>query len=98
MDPDEYAETLTAVNKLSSLMAYEAAVVHWLESYPCMTAAQVRDWLGEHFALDAAERTVRRFVAQLREKYAITRHMNLCASMSLSMKCLWDINCSWISE
>jgi len=75
MDPDEYAETLTAVNKLSSLMAYEAAVVHWLESYPCMTAAQVRDWLGEHFALDAAERTVRRFVAQLREKYAITRHM-----------------------
>ena len=38
-----------------------------------MTAAQVRDWLEERFSLDAAERTVRRFVAQLREQHGITR-------------------------
>jgi len=75
MNPDEYAAALTAVNKLSSLMVYEHAVLHWLESYPCMTAAQVRDWLEERFSLDAAERTVRRFVAQLREKHDITRQM-----------------------
>ena len=75
MNPDEYAAALTAVNKLSSLMVYEHAVLHWLESYPCMTAAQVRDWLEERFSLDAAERTVRRFVAQLREKHGITRQM-----------------------
>lgn len=70
MRPDEYATALTAVNKLSSLIAYEPAVLHWLEAYPCMTAAQVRDWLAERFSLDAAERTVRRFVAVLREQIA----------------------------
>jgi transposase len=75
MSPDDYAAALTAVNKLSSLMAYESAVLHWLESYPCMTAAQVRDWLEERFSLDAAERTVRRFVARLREQHGITRKM-----------------------
>ena len=75
MGPNEYAVTLTAVNKLSSLMAYEPTVLHWLESYPCMTAAQVRDWLAERFSLDAAERTVRRFVAQVREQHGITRKM-----------------------
>ncbi len=73
MSPDEYAAALTAVNKLSSLMAYEPSVLRWLEAYPCMTAAQVRDWLEERFSLDAAERTVRRFVAQLREQHGITR-------------------------
>lgn len=75
MNPDEYAVTLTAVSKLTSLRAYEPAVLHWLESYPCMTAAQVRDWLAERFSLDAAERTVRRFVAQVREQHGITRQM-----------------------
>ena len=73
MDPDDYAATLTAVNKLSSLNAYEPTVLHWLETYPCMTSAQIRDWLEEHYALDAAERTVRRFVTALREKHGITR-------------------------
>lgn len=75
MRPDEYAAALTTVNKLSSLMAYEPTVLHWLESYPCMTAAQVRDWLAERFSLDAAERTVRRFVSRLREQHGITRQM-----------------------
>jgi transposase len=38
-----------------------------------MTAAQVRDWLEERHQLDAAERTVRRFVARLREQHGITK-------------------------
>lgn len=75
MSPDDYAAALTAVNKLSSLIAYKTPVLNWLEAFPCITAAQVRDWLEEHFLLDAAERTVRRFVAQLREQYGITRQM-----------------------
>lgn len=75
MGPDVYAATLTAVNKLSSLSAYEPAVLHWLETYPCMTSAQVRDWLGERFSLDAAERTVRRFVEDLRKHHGISRQM-----------------------
>ena len=75
MSPDEYAAALTAVNKLSSLTAYEPSVLNWLQAYPCMTAAQVRDWLEERFHLDAAERTVRRFVAQLRKQHGISRQM-----------------------
>jgi transposase len=54
-------------------MAYEPVVLKWLEAYPCMTAAQVRDWLMERYQLDAAERTVRRFVTNLREKHGITK-------------------------
>ena len=75
MDPDEYAVTLTVVNKLSSLAAFEPAILHWLEAYPCMTSAQVRDWLEERCHLDACDRTVRRFVAQLRSDHNILRHM-----------------------
>ena len=75
MKPDEYATALTAVNKLSSLMGYEPSVLNWLQAYPCMTSAQVRDWLEERFHLDAAERTVRRFVAKVRKQHGITRQM-----------------------
>jgi transposase len=38
-----------------------------------MTAAQVRDWLDENYKLDSAERTVRYFVARLREEHGISK-------------------------
>ena len=75
MPAEEYAATLLNVNKLSALAAYEPPVLHWLESFPCMTAAQVRDWLCEKYQVDAAERTVRRLVAGLREKHGITKRI-----------------------
>ena len=58
MKPDEYAATHETVNHMTALMAYEAVVLKWLEAYPCITAAQVRDWLLERYKLDAAERKV----------------------------------------
>ena len=73
MNPEEYAETYKAVNRMTALKAYEVIVLKWLETYPCMTAAQVRDWLMERHQLDAADRTVRSFVAGLREKSGLTR-------------------------
>ena len=73
MKPEEYAEAYKAVNRMTALTAYEPVVVKWLETYPCMTAAQVRDWLEERHQLDAGERTVRRFVARIWERYGITR-------------------------
>jgi transposase len=73
MPPDEYAETYKTANRMTALSAYEQIVLGWLEEYPCMTAAQVRDWLAEKYQLDAAERTVRRYVTRLREKHGITR-------------------------
>lgn len=73
MPAEDYATTLLSVNRLSALSAYGQPVLHWLESFPCMTAAQVRDWLCEKYQIDAAERTVRRFVTELRKKHGITK-------------------------
>ena len=73
MSPEEYAEIYKAVNRLTALMAYEPTVLKWLETYPNMTAAQVRDWLCERYQVDAAERTVRRFVSNLRKKHGISK-------------------------
>jgi transposase len=73
MKPEEYAEAYKAVNRMTALKAYEPVVIKWLETYPCMTAAQVRDWLEERYQMDAADRTVRRFVAIIRERHGITK-------------------------
>jgi transposase len=73
MSPEEYAETYKTVKRMTALKAYEPVVVKWLEAYPCMTAAQVRDWLGEHYRMDANDRTVRAFVADVREKHGLTK-------------------------
>ena len=75
MRPDEYAAEYKALNRMTALMAYEPVVLKWLETYPGMTAAQVRDWLLERYQLDAADRTVRRFVTNLREKHGIAKAM-----------------------
>ncbi len=73
MKPEEYAQSYQTANRLTALTAYEPVVVKWLEAYPCMTAAQVRDWLEEKYQLDASDRTVRRFVGRLREQHGLTR-------------------------
>jgi transposase len=73
MSPEEYAATYKTVNRMTALTAYEPVAVRWLETYPCMTAAQVRDWLEERYKIDASDRTVRRFVANLRERHGITK-------------------------
>ena len=73
MDPEEYAGAYKTVNRMTALTAYEQIIVKWLEAYPCMTAAQVRNWLEERHKLDASERTVRRLVSKLREDYGIAR-------------------------
>jgi transposase len=73
MSPEEYAETYKSVNRMTALKAYEPIVLKWLETYPCMTASQVRDWLAERYKMDVPDRTVRRFVADIRERYGITK-------------------------
>jgi len=73
MQPEEYAQAQRTANRMTALAAYEPVIVKWLEAYPCITAAQVRDWLLERHEFVIADRTVRRFVAILRERYGITR-------------------------
>jgi transposase len=73
MEPDEYAEKYQAINRMSALSAYEGIITKWLESFPNMTSAQVRDWLSENHHLDVPERTVRRYVSKLRISKGISK-------------------------
>ena len=73
MNPEEYAEKYKQANRMTALRAYEPVIAGWLETYPCMTAAQVCDWLGERHELYANERTVRSFVADIRQRYGLTK-------------------------
>ena len=56
MSPEEYAEKYKQANRMTALRGYEPVIAGWLETYPCMTAAQVCDWLGERHKLYANER------------------------------------------
>jgi transposase len=73
MEPGEFNEKTLNRERRRNLALYEGVVAGWLKQYPDMSAAQVRDWLAEHYQVSAAERTARRFVAKVREKHAIPK-------------------------
>ena len=73
MTLDEYMETAETVRKLSSLDEYKSIILDWLNDFPSMTAAQVYDWLLEHYTLDISERSVSRYVKALRAEYNIVK-------------------------
>ena len=50
-----------------------ARILEWLREFPDLTAAQVCDWLREHYREDVSERTVSRYVKQLREEYGLKK-------------------------
>src|SRR5665648_1296310 len=52
---------------------YKRQIISWLRQYPTMTAAQVCDWLKEHYEENIKERTVSRYVKALREKYNLRK-------------------------
>ena len=73
MTPEEFEEGLLRKERQRCLDLYEGVVVDWLRRHPDMSAAQVYDWLQEHYQVTVAERTARRYVEGLREKYAIPK-------------------------
>ena len=73
MPVDEYEEISGAVCRMQYLDKYQAQIVGWLREFPDMTAAQVWDWLKEHYREEVSERTVSRYVKQLREKYGLKK-------------------------
>ena len=66
MPPDEY-EALS-VSRSSALDKHREIILLWIEEYPSITAAQICDWLKEHYDASPSERTVSRYVRELREK------------------------------
>jgi len=73
MTPDEYIAKSELIKKQSSLSKYEPVMLNWLSAYPSMTAAQVYDWLLEHYKANISERAVRRYVGVLRKEHGIEK-------------------------
>lgn len=73
MSETEYTVMTERLNKKSLLLKYEPVILGWLHRYPSMTAAQVYDWLGEHYRIALSDRAVRRYVRQLRYEHNITK-------------------------
>ena len=74
MSVDEYQQEQERIRRSSTLDQRRERILGWLREYPGMTAAQVRDWLKEHYGEDYSERTVSRYVQGLREKYQLNKH------------------------
>ena len=74
MSLDQYMDYVTTIRKLSSLEELKPVILEWLHSFPSMTAAQVHDWILEHYEDQvASQRTVSRYVARLREDFGIPK-------------------------
>lgn len=73
MSPEEFESSLREVRRSGDLEDHRNIILSWLKNYPSMTAAQVSDWLKEHYAVNAKDRTVSRFVKQLRVQYDIKK-------------------------
>lgn len=60
--------------RAKKLDRYAETVLGWLQQFPDLSAAEVVDWLREHYPNDTfRERTVRRLAARLRKEYHIEK-------------------------
>ena len=59
--------------RMQQLDEYRERIIGWLREYPTLTAAQVSDWLKEHYQTDFKDRTVSRYVKRLREEYGLKK-------------------------
>lgn len=75
LEPDEFAEVIEQTGTRSrKLDKYEDDILKWLREHEDITAAQIEDWLKElYHDQSIKERTVRSYVAHLRDKYGIPR-------------------------
>jgi len=73
MSADEYEKYHNNVRKSSVLDQYRDIIVSWISQFPCMTAAQICDWLRECYDDNLKERTVSRYVKQLREDIGVPK-------------------------
>ena len=78
MTPADYAAAFKDRSrnmKNSSASRYEQDILFWLQQHPDLSGAQIYDWLYEKYQAppQVAERTMRRYIAWLREQHAIPR-------------------------
>jgi len=73
MSLDEYRNKAATIRKLSKMEEYKPIILDWLREFPDMTAAQVYDWVKEHYKIVLSGRSVSRYVKNLRAEYNIPR-------------------------
>ncbi len=73
MNVDEYETIQNAKRKPSQMDQYQGIILQWLQKYPDMSAAQVEDWLKEHYFACFKSRTVSRYVEKLRKKHNLPK-------------------------
>ena len=76
MELEAYESNADRIRRINQLDEYEETILLWLKDYPTMSAAQVCDWLKEHYEAAFSERTVCRYVKNLREKYHLKKEEN----------------------
>lgn len=76
MSVDEYQELHCKIKRKQSLDDYKDSILGWINDYPDISAAQICDWLKENYDQDFSDRTVSRYVKELREEYNLRKHPN----------------------
>ncbi len=71
-DAEEYAQKRQSMYN-SGIDEYQNVVLQWLYEYEDISAAQIKDWLQEHYDEVFKDRTVRRFVLSLRQAHDLLR-------------------------
>lgn len=72
MDPETFQNSMVT-ERAHKLSAHKDLVLSWLREYPDIRAAQVMDWLKEHYSLQVSERSTRRFVERIRKEHNIPK-------------------------
>jgi transposase len=75
VDADGYQNM--SVSRRRLLDIYQEIILRWLTEYPTLSAAQVCDWLGEHYGVSHAQRTVSRYVKELREAHRLPKTVDV---------------------
>jgi len=77
--PDQFQEVMQAGRSRSKkLKNYRDIILKWLRANPDMSTAQIMDWLKEHYDdFSVRERTLRRYVDELRKKHNLPKPVPL---------------------
>lgn len=73
MSADEYENYCNNICKSKFLDEYRQTIISWLKNHPAMSSAQICDWLKESYCINFKERTVSRYVRNLRSELSIPK-------------------------
>lgn len=76
MSANDYEANVASICRIKLLRDYADCILLWLKAYPSLSAAQVCDWLKEYYHADFTERTVARYVKEIRQQHNLKKTVN----------------------